>query len=232
MIVSRIICEPLLSNEAVLLNGCRKYINCGYEHTFKFKSLVESTETDVCFIHNSAHKIIVRSCVVAIDATDFSRVTPETQYQSVMIERELNKAIVGFHGSSLSWLADGRPLSASPSNICHSLVGSPIATGHWGCGCFHGDKVLKFLIQWIAASICARPMVYCTLGDAGITIECATIVGMEMNAGELYDILMVAAKRYREIKENKARDFHNSCASGQGSDSETFFEVFKAIYCT
>jgi poly(ADP-ribose) glycohydrolase len=35
-----------------------------------------------------------------------------------------------------------------------------ICTGRWGCGAFAGDGYLKFLIQWIAASLANRNMVY------------------------------------------------------------------------
>lgn len=36
----------------------------------------------------------------------------------------------------------------------------PISTGKWGCGGYGGDEVLKFLIQWIAASKANREMIY------------------------------------------------------------------------
>ncbi|KAG0340787.1 hypothetical protein BG004_006281 [Podila humilis] len=31
-----------------------------------------------------------------------------------------------------------------------------IATGNWGCGAFGGHLELKFVLQWIAASVCSR----------------------------------------------------------------------------
>ena len=52
--------------------------------------------------------------------------------------RELNKAKCGFQ--------------RTPSQ----LKNCPIATGNWGCGVFGGDSVLKFLLQWVAASDCGR----------------------------------------------------------------------------
>ena len=37
-----------------------------------------------------------------------------------------------------------------------------IATGHWGCGAFGGDRYLKSLLQWIAASAAGRSLSYYT----------------------------------------------------------------------
>lgn len=38
-------------------------------------------------------------------------------------------------------------------------------TGNWGCGVFKGDLKLKFLIQWIAASLVGKKLIYCPYGD-------------------------------------------------------------------
>jgi poly(ADP-ribose) glycohydrolase len=59
------------------------------------------------------------------------------------IMREINKAFVGF---DKGFLVD---------------KSFPICTSKWGCGLtFGGDEVLKFLIQWIAASVAKREMIY------------------------------------------------------------------------
>ena len=42
---------------------------------------------------------------------------------------------------------------------------SPVATGNWGCGAFHGDPRLKFLLQLMACSAANRNMVYYTFDD-------------------------------------------------------------------
>jgi poly(ADP-ribose) glycohydrolase len=39
-----------------------------------------------------------------------------------------------------------------------------IATGNWGCGAFRGDRQLKFIIQWIAASLAEKQMIFCPYG--------------------------------------------------------------------
>ncbi len=67
------------------------------------------------------------------------------QFQQRLIDRELHKAHVAFNEDKARVL--------------------PVATGNWGCGAFHGNKELKFLIQWMAASHQGRLMVYHTIGS-------------------------------------------------------------------
>ncbi|KAI6229978.1 Poly(ADP-ribose) glycohydrolase [Aphelenchoides fujianensis] len=84
--------------------------------------------------------------IVAIDALCFG--DPQKrgeQFAATKIDRELLKAFAGF--------AIQTP---------HSPL--PIATGNWGGGAFHGDRDLKFLIQWLAASAAGRLLHYHTFG--------------------------------------------------------------------
>ena len=61
--------------------------------------------------------------------------------------REINKAFLGFG---------------------HDKKKDKILTGKWGCGIFNGDVQLKFLIQWIAASLCNKKMLFFSLGDQSL----------------------------------------------------------------
>lgn len=60
--------------------------------------------------------------------------------------RELNKAIAGF-------------------SLIEDAPTKTIATGKWGCGAFKGDPQLKFLIQWMAASVLGRKLIFHTFQD-------------------------------------------------------------------
>lgn len=86
--------------------------------------------------------------IVAVDAEDY-RKREQDQYQSHSITRELNKAVLGF-GSTLA-----------PENY-------EVVTGNWGCGVFKGDIQLKFLIQWLAASLCGRNLTYLTWDNSDL----------------------------------------------------------------
>ena len=81
------------------------------------------------------------STILAIDAIVASQVD---QFEPSWINREILKAYAGF-------------LPAS---------GSSIATGNWGCGAFGGDLQLKFIEQWIAASVARVDIMnYHSFGD-------------------------------------------------------------------
>ena len=77
-----------------------------------------------------------------IDAIDY-RNRPTDQYFVTTKGIEIQKAMNGF-----------------------SLAGSgaTIATGHWGCGAFKGNPKLKFMIQWLAASLSNTQLKY-YIGD-------------------------------------------------------------------
>ena len=82
--------------------------------------------------------------VAAIDAIDYRRRGPASQYTVAAIRRELDKARIGF------W---------------RDAAMRPIATGNWGCGAFLGDPAQKAIIQWLAASAEGRAVRYFTFGD-------------------------------------------------------------------
>jgi len=61
-----------------------------------------------------------------------------------MMIREMVKAYAGFKLSSIE------PV---------------ISTGKWGCGIFKGDPKLKLLIQWVAASLAGKKLIYSVFGN-------------------------------------------------------------------
>ncbi|XP_059168557.1 uncharacterized protein LOC131950431 isoform X2 [Physella acuta] len=67
----------------------------------------------------------------------------------------------------------------------------PIATGNWGCGAFQGNPQVKFVLQWIAASIARSPtLLYYTFGDPSLTKaqELAALIS-GMTVGQLASTL-------------------------------------------
>ena len=104
----------------------------GYSNSFRF--------TD------AASPSLPRADVVAFDARRYYRSTHDKQFQEEDIKRELHKAWVAFFPL---------PREEEERKI------RPVATGHWGCGVFGGDKELKAVIQWLAASAAKRSLVFC-----------------------------------------------------------------------
>jgi hypothetical protein len=125
---------------------------------------------------------------VAIDATQYERSQVMRQFSSGAIERELNKAYVGFLGARDGAL-DGEP----PGAVAAAPL-PPIVTGNWGCGAFGGDLQLKAMIQWLAASLAGRVCVhYLTFGDerlaAGLEAVTRRLRALDCSVGTLASML-------------------------------------------
>ncbi|CAB3372932.1 Hypothetical predicted protein [Cloeon dipterum] len=80
--------------------------------------------------------------VIAIDAQNFSSNKSE-QFKKECIDRELLKACAGFI----------------------NCPRDTIVTGNWGGGRFEGDPELKLEIQWLAASLAGKNLVYYAFDD-------------------------------------------------------------------
>lgn len=132
-----------------------------------------------------------RRCVsiVAMDAVSYSRSGPARQFHRQDILRELGKAYSGF---------TSRVTGDDPCN--HTLI--PVATGNWGCGAFKGDKPLKTLIQWLAASRAGRTLKYYTFKDSALSrrqVEVTQkLLREKMTVSQLYEIL-VSDSRPRDM---------------------------------
>ena len=123
-----------------------------------------------------------RRCVsiVAIDAIPFSYQGTNSQYFKGNILRELNKAYCGFSFQTPNDKPSDRTLAA-------------LATGNWGCGAFGGDKEIKTLIQWMAASQVGRSTLYYTFRDKRLGDQQSEVVKVllehKVTVGQLYVIL-------------------------------------------
>ncbi|KAF9919055.1 hypothetical protein BX616_002403 [Lobosporangium transversale] len=155
LIVSRLFTQQLEANEAVLIKGAERYSNyIGYSKSFEWYSDHRDTTP-----RDKIGRRMTEIC--AIDARPFkSRVSRLEQFERHYLLREINKAIAGYRVSPINaseWgLArpqDRDQMIPQGQNQATNLY-RPIATGNWGCGAFGGHLQLKFVLQWIAASIC------------------------------------------------------------------------------
>ncbi|KAK3846535.1 MAG: hypothetical protein J3R72DRAFT_242329 [Linnemannia gamsii] len=154
LIVSRLFTQQLEANEALLIKGVERYSNhIGYSKTFEwFSDHRDPTPRDKLGRRKTE--------VCAIDARPFkSRASRLDQFERHYLLREINKAIVGFRQSPINASEWGlaRPEdndNGSSSSSTEITRFRPIASGNWGCGAFGGHLQLKFVLQWIAASIC------------------------------------------------------------------------------
>ena len=147
LIVSRLFTEELDDNECLVVTGIEQFSRYnGYASTFEWAGdFVDSTARD------SWGRRQVQ--LVALDALVFHGL--RTQFKPENVQRELNKAYCGF-------------MNSETSSSGHTMA---VATGNWGCGAFGGDPYLKALLQWMAASIAHRDVVYFTFGREDLVQE-------------------------------------------------------------
>jgi poly(ADP-ribose) glycohydrolase len=134
-IVAMAFTQLLTEHEALVVVGAQRFNEVtGYMRDFAWsRDLQDTAPLD--------QQGRVDRHIVAIDAANYTG-REAIQFTSRFVQRELDKAYVGFLGDT--------------SEVGKRMV----ATGRWGCGAFCGDDQLKFLIQWCAASAARRPMHY------------------------------------------------------------------------
>jgi len=138
--VCQLFCEVMQDNEAIVITGGEQFSkHTGYGFNLAYAGNYVDTQKD--YDGNITKK------TVAIDALVISQFY--SQFEKELIDRELNKAYVGFFEDTT---ADKTPLI-------------PISSGNWGCGAFRGDKQLKSILQWIAASAANRDLIYYTFDN-------------------------------------------------------------------
>ncbi|KAL6255823.1 hypothetical protein P5V15_013066 [Pogonomyrmex californicus] len=184
LMITMLVTEELDDTEALIVSGIERYSKYeGYSNTFKWKGdFVDETPRD-----NSGRRM---TSIVAIDALYFRQ--SSLQFNMDNINRELNKAYVGFVGSDVY-----------KNNL------SAIATGNWGCGAFRGNPKLKVLIQLMAAAVAGRSMVYFTFGNTKLRDDVAAmyahLVHHDIEIARLYTML---SEYRRESASNAHSDFY------------------------
>ncbi|KAL9642061.1 hypothetical protein ABK040_004110 [Willaertia magna] len=128
LFISILICEHLNDNETLLIKGIDRFSNCkGYLHSMTFEDYKETQPIKDGIRKNE---------VIAMDALAG---IGQAQFEKQYLLREVKKAYCGF------------------MKVDDNDEHLPIASGFWGCGVFGGDKQLKIILQWIAASLADRP---------------------------------------------------------------------------
>ena len=176
--MSILICECMEDNESILIRGAEQFSSySGYGGALKFTG----PHTDTNPIDESNRRCV---SIVAIDATPFGYENDE-QFDVKGVLRELDKAYCGF-GFRI------------PGDDVESNKMRAVATGNWGCGAFGGDKELKSLLQWMAASMAGRPLKYYSFRDRWFAKEQEKLFSLlhekGVNVGLLYTILSSCLK--------------------------------------
>jgi len=187
LVASCLICEAMRDGEAVILRGGTRYSKTrGYAFGLQYDGPFTSPQPDPPFL-------------TAIDACDYrgwgSDNLRHQLDQSTML-RELEKARAGF---SLQYFENTR-------DFLGAVKDRPgfVATGHWGCGAFLGNKELKALEQWMAASACGMCLQYSTFKDLEFAQGLSQVVDelrqQGTSVGRLWSALASLSKLERTAK--------------------------------
>eukprot|EP00921_Rhytidocystis_pertsovi_P004849 GHVQ01008430.1.p1 GENE.GHVQ01008430.1~~GHVQ01008430.1.p1 ORF type:complete len:536 (-),score=38.97 GHVQ01008430.1:4102-5709(-) len=144
--VSRLFFDTLEKSEAARMSGFIPFCtHVGYAYQFR------------CTGDYSPRESTTRPrSVVCLDAENFQGCDNSIQFHPWHILRELNKLHAALH------IEDDCPASSD-------LSGMPFATGNWGCGAFGGDVQLKFVMQWMAATVCGRDLHFYSFNHQALT---------------------------------------------------------------
>ena len=174
-LVSILFCEKMDDLESILITGAEQFSTyTGYADTFTYTG----PYTDTNPVDDRQRRCV---SIIAMDATCYFG--SAQQFCKKGILRELNKAYSGFTNGVGG---DAQTLT-------------PVATGNWGCGVFGGDKALKTLIQWLAASRVGREVKYYTFDNAALSCRqkeiCTKLLSQEVTVGKLYSTLVADETR-------------------------------------
>ena len=175
--VVMLLAPTLQDNEALLIRGARQV------------GAFEGIGRDVRFVGPYEPKWCER-CILAMDAMELDCTEDEGDMtidlrESVLL-RELNKAFCGFNSLGKDQVA--------------------IATGHWGCGAFGGNKCIKGVIQLMAASEANKRLVFHDItpkpstGDFDFIREFLGMVSMFSENGITVGQLFLALKQLKNVE--------------------------------
>lgn len=167
-LLSVLLCEKMANNEAVIIKNTITYSDyTGYGSSFKCIGF--SKQLTALFSNNLSK--VESDDVLAIDAIPFGLEKNE-QYGIVPTLRELEKCRIGLSYSNEK----------------------PFATGNWGCGVFGGDTQLKAVIQWLAASVNGKRIIYHPFDDSqtsGLQELAALVRGRsDITVGSVFTLLV------------------------------------------
>ncbi|KAJ6531446.1 hypothetical protein DFH09DRAFT_1044648 [Mycena vulgaris] len=125
---AKLFTPPLGHDQVMVLRGCEAMIELsGYARTAQLAAIVPAGQ------HDWSARTMLFMDALELDAYDTSTSTPDLLPGNV--DRELAKAYTAF-----SSYGDAAPYTS-------------VVTGHWGCGAFGGNREIKSMIQWCAASM-------------------------------------------------------------------------------
>lgn len=197
--VSLLLCEVMKENEAIIISGFERFSSCsGYAFDLEFSG----DHRDMC---SRASDGSLGSLITCIDAADYRFMGRgpssllQMQIAPQVMQRELVKCCAGFNI---------RPLQGVLGDRADIPM---VATGNWGCGVFGGNKEVKSVLQWIAASLCGLEMKYFTFGDEAFAQQldafCTAALRKGTQIKELWAACLLMQADVKEVEREGALSF-------------------------
>jgi len=179
-----LIAERLEDDEVILIMGAKIYSSyTGYLSSFEWQPLRRED-----FLNRQPTGIFAVDAIPSMGDVQFT-----TKY----VNRELRKIHLGFTAID-EFANDYRDLPYEFDRV---------STGNWGCGAFGGNLYLKFLEQWIAASIGGKKMDYSTFKNpklkAALSGLQAAVLNNGLTAGKLYSLIQRYGEGFDPRKQSK-----------------------------
>ncbi|XP_032581039.1 poly(ADP-ribose) glycohydrolase [Drosophila sechellia] len=202
LLVGKLFTECLRPFEALVMLGAERYSHyTGYAGSFEWSGNFEdSTPRD-----SSGRR---QTAIVAIDALHFAQ--SHHQYREDLMERELNKAYIGF----VHWMVTPPP---------------GVATGNWGCGAFGGDSYLKALLQLMVCAQLGRPLAYYTFGNVEFRDDFHEMWLLFRNEGTTVQQLWSILRSYSRVIKEKSSKEPRECKASKKKLYDFIKEELKKI---
>jgi poly(ADP-ribose) glycohydrolase len=143
--------EPLLDHEALIITGAKPYSTYrGYGQDFEYVGEANPSAPS-------------SEVIIAIDNIDFSAHNQCRLYTQQYIDREILKAYASFKNCTSKKIATGN-WGGDALQVCinHFLLIMVLRQDLFS----QGDCQLKMMIQWIAATMAQKELVYYCVGNA------------------------------------------------------------------
>uniref|UniRef100_A0A6B2L3X2 poly(ADP-ribose) glycohydrolase n=2 Tax=Arcella intermedia TaxID=1963864 RepID=A0A6B2L3X2_9EUKA len=204
LIISCLLCEEMNSYEAIYIVGAERFSDyLGYGSTLQFdKSCVDKTDYFDFYHDRKNLGSHLNTQIIAIDAIDYRTAGIESQYSLEYLRRDIRKAYIGFQFFTKDDTPDALDITEVHMPYMCTVDEKPIATGHWGCGAFGGNKAVKAMIQIIAASEARKNLVFYSFGDKVFTEKLRKCVRIlkerKLKVSELYQMII----EFKDWKKN------------------------------
>jgi poly(ADP-ribose) glycohydrolase len=139
-----LITQPLVDGEVMIVRGAESMIEMeGYGRDARLRTVLEKDAWDW------TRRTMLFMDALELDSYETGPGLPVPDLLPGNVDRELTKAYAAFN-SALN-------LVGTESAVA---VYTEVVTGLWGCRAFGGNKEIKTLIQWCAASVAGVPLVF------------------------------------------------------------------------